>query len=61
MESPWLQDQIKTRGELRHEVLGEDNDKVVLTASPAELLRYLLPYAADDRSFGEETELRRLK
>jgi hypothetical protein len=61
MESDWLRDQIRSRGELRHEVLAEDGDRVVLTASPAELRRYLLPYAADDRSFGEEIELRRIK
>jgi hypothetical protein len=61
MESDWLRGQIRSRGELRHEVLAEDGDRIVLTASPAELRRYLLPYAADDRSFGEETELRRIK
>ncbi len=61
MESNWLKEQIKTRGQLRHEVLAEDDDRIVLTASPTELRRYLLPYVADDRSFGEETELRRIK
>ena len=61
MESDWLRDQIRSRGELRHEVLAEDGERIVLTASPAELLRYLLPYAADDRSFDEEIELRRIK
>jgi hypothetical protein len=34
MDSDWLQDQNKTRGELRAR---EDDQKVVLTASPAEL------------------------
>ena len=61
MESDWLKEQIKTRGQLRHKVLAEDHDRIVLTASPTELRRYLLPYVADDRSFGEETELRRIK
>jgi hypothetical protein len=61
MESDWLRDQIRSHGELRHEVLAEDGDRVVLTASPAELRRYLLPYVADGRSFGEEIELRRIK
>ena len=61
MDSDWLKEQIKTRGQLRHEVLMEDHERVVLTASPGELRRYLLPYVADDRSFGEETELRRIK
>ena|SRR5580658_869101 len=60
MDSDWLQDQIKTRGELRHEVLREDDPRVVLTASPAELRQYLLPYASDDRTFGEEGELHRI-
>jgi hypothetical protein len=60
MDSAWLQDQIKTRGDLRHEVLTEDDHRVVLTASPAELRRYLLPYVADERAFGEETVLRRV-
>ena len=61
MGSPWLQDQIKTQGELRHEVLTEDDDRVVLTASPTELREHLLPYAAQEKSFNEETELRRIK
>jgi hypothetical protein len=61
MESAWLQDQIKTRAQLHHEVLFEDDGRIVLTASPAELRRHLLPYVADDRSFDKETELRRMK
>jgi hypothetical protein len=61
MDSDWLRGQIKTRGQLRHEVLTEDNDKLVLTASPSELRRYLLPYVADDRSFGHEDEIERIK
>ena len=61
MDSDWLKQQIKTRGQLRHEVLMEDNDRIVLTASPTELRRYLLPYVKDDQSFGGETELRRIK
>lgn len=61
MDSGWLQDQIRSSALLRHEVLAEDGDQVVLTASPAELRRYLLPYAADARSFGGEIELRRIK
>lgn len=61
MGSRWLQDRLKTSGELRHEVLAEDHDRVVLTASPAELREHLLPYFAEKKSFGEETELRRIK
>jgi hypothetical protein len=61
MDSDWLRDQIKSRGQLRHEVLMEDHDRVVLTASPGELRRYLLPYVADDRSFAQEDEIRRIK
>ena len=61
MGSRWLQEQIKTRGELRHEVLAEDHDRVVLTASPSELREHLLPYVAQEKSFNEETELRRIK
>ena len=61
MDSGWLKEQIKTRGQLRHEVLAEDDDRVVLTASPAELHRYLLPYVAERKSFGGETELHRIK
>jgi hypothetical protein len=60
MDSDWLQNQIKTRGELRHELLNEGDHRVVLTASSAELRKYLLPYAADDRAFGEECELHRV-
>jgi len=61
MDSDWLKEQIKTKGLLRHEVLTEDGDRVVLTASPSELRQNLLPLAADDRSFESETELRRVK
>ncbi|MBZ5624835.1 MAG: hypothetical protein LAQ69_39965 [Acidobacteriia bacterium] len=61
MDSNWLKGEINTRGQLRHEVLSEDGGRIVLTASPTDLRRYLLPYFADDRSFGEETELRRIK
>jgi hypothetical protein len=61
MDSDWLKQQIRTRGQLRYEVLMEDNDRIVLTASPSELRRYLLPDVKDDRSFGGETELRRIK
>src|SRR5450759_5072134 len=61
MQSDWFKEQIKTRAQLRHEVLIQDNDRIVLTASPSELRRYLLPYVADGRSFGEETALRRIK
>ena len=60
MDSDWLQNQIKTRGELRHELLNEGDHRVVLTASSAELRKYLLPYAAEQRAFGEECELRRV-
>ncbi len=61
MQSDWFKEQIKTRGQLRHEVLMEDDDRIVLTASPTELRRYLLPYVADDRAFDKESELRRIK
>lgn len=60
MDSDWLQDQIETRGVLRHELLTGDDRRVVLTASSAELRQYLLPYVADQRAFGEESELRRI-
>ncbi len=61
MDTDWLKAQIETSGELRHEVLTEADDKVVLTASPTELREHLLPYVADEKSFAEETELRRVK
>jgi hypothetical protein len=58
MQSDWLKEQISSGGKLRHEVV--DGNKVVLTASPDELRRFLLPFAADKRAFDDETELRRL-
>jgi hypothetical protein len=62
MQSNWFKRQIRTGGRLRHEVLlDEDGGRIVLTASPAQLRRHLLPYVADDRSFDEEKELRRIK
>lgn len=61
MQSDWLKEQIKARSEIRHETLIEDSSRIVLTASPTELRRYLLPYLADDRSFDSEDELRRIK
>ena len=61
MDSGWLKEQIKTCGKIRHEVLPEDDDRIVLTASSSELYAHLLPYFADAKSFGGETELRRVK
>jgi hypothetical protein len=61
MDTPWLKDEIESRGQPRHETLVDGGDKLVLTASTAELNRYLLPLAGDDRSFDTETELRRVK
>ncbi len=58
MDSRWLRDQIESSGRPRHEVA--EDDRLVLTAPPAELRRYLLPYAEDQRAFGDETELRRV-
>ncbi len=60
MDSDWLREQIETRGELRHEIMTESDNRLVLTASRDELRRYLLPYAADERSFSEEGEVRRV-
>jgi hypothetical protein len=61
MDSQWLMEQIEAKGQLRHDVLTDDFNKIVLTASPADLRRIFLPYAADDRSFEEEGELRRIQ
>lgn len=60
MDSDWLQNRIKTSGELRRELLAEGDQRVVLTASSTELRQYLLPYAADERAFGDESELHRV-
>ncbi len=59
MDSGWLRDQIEANTQLRHEFT--EDGRIVLVASTAMLRRQLLPYAGDDRSFGEETELRRAK
>lgn len=59
MDSDWLRDQIKTRRDLRHELLTEGDPRLVLTAASSELRQYLLPYAADERAFGGECALRR--
>lgn len=61
MQSDWFKEQIRTHAQLRHEVLTEDDDRIVLTASSSELHRSLLPYVADDRSFNKEGELRRIQ
>jgi hypothetical protein len=64
MQSDWLKEQIRSRGQLKHEVLAEDPkdpDRIVLTGPPAELRRYLLPYLKENRAFEEEGELRRVK
>ncbi len=61
MDSSWLQDQIEASGLPRHEVLADDWNRMVLTASSAELRRHLLPYVSDNKSFSEETELHRVK
>lgn len=60
MDTPWLREQIEASG-LRHEVVRQDEqEKVVLTASTAELRRHLLPLASDDRAFAKEGKLRRV-
>jgi hypothetical protein len=67
MDSDWLMEQIKASGLPRHELLSEDVPleqgvkRILLTASTSELQSSLLPYVSDDRSFDEETELRRIK
>ncbi len=61
MDSGWFRKQIEVDPQLRHEVLTEDGDRIVLTGSTAELRRSLLPYFADDRSFDDEEELKRVK
>jgi len=61
MDSQWLMEQIKTRGQPRHETLEEDSHRILLTASPTELREFLLPYAGDDRAFSDEGQLRRVK
>ncbi len=60
MDSAWFKEQIETRGQLRYERLADDHNRMVLTASTAELRRYLLPYLLDDRAFEKETEVRRV-
>lgn len=60
MDSDWLQEQIKNGMMLRHEVLTEDHDRILLTGSSSELRSWLLPYVNDDRSFTEEGELKRI-
>ncbi len=67
MESDWLMEQIKASGSVRHELLNEEVPlsqgvkRILLTASTGELQSGFLPYAADDRSFIEEIELKRIK
>jgi hypothetical protein len=60
MDSEWLKEQIKNGVMLRHEVLTEDNGRILLTGPSSELRSYLLPYVNDDRSFEGEGELRRV-
>ncbi len=61
MDTPWLRDQIHSGNQLRREVLSEDGNRILLTASTAELRTYLLPYVANNKAFGGEEELRRIK
>ena len=61
MDTDWLRDEIQSSGQPRHEVVTEEGEKFVLTASTGELQRYLLPLARDDRAFDKEFELRRVK
>jgi hypothetical protein len=68
MTSDWLMEQIKASGRVRHELLNEEmgslsggSKRILLIASTVELQSSFLPYVADDRSFVEETELRRIK
>jgi len=63
MDTPWLKQQVAAREGLRSEVLTEaDVDgKVVITSPQADLRKYFLPLAADNRSFANESELHRVK
>jgi hypothetical protein len=61
MNTDWLKDHIETQGQPRHEVVMEGGEKLVLTASTAELWRYLAPLVGDDRSFDKEFQVRRIK
>jgi hypothetical protein len=61
MNTSWLKDRIEANGLPRHEVLMDDGERMVLTASTAELWRHLIPLARDDRSFDKEFQLRRVK
>lgn len=46
---------------IKHEVLREQDSKIVLTASTKELQRFMLEHSEDEGLFGEATELKRLK
>jgi len=63
MDTPWLKERVAERKELRGEELTEADvkGKVVLAAGEADLRKYFLPLAADNRSFANESELRRVK
>ena len=63
MDTDWLIEQIKTKGQLRYEILDEKGQdrRLVLTASTAELRKYLLPYVSEAKSFADETEFHRVK
>jgi len=63
MRSDWLKAEIAAKGQPRNEILTEEEvkGKVVLTAPQADLRKYLLLYAADQRAFDKETELHRIK
>jgi hypothetical protein len=56
-----FREHLKRNGGLRHEIQAEDNDRVVLTASPAELRQQLLPYLAGEGAFGGEMKLKRIR
>ena len=46
---------------IKHEVLEEQDSKIVLTASTKELQRFMIEHAEDEGLFGGATELKRLR
>jgi len=46
---------------IKHEVLEEQDSKIVLTASTKELQRFMIEHAEDEGLFGEATELKQLE
>lgn len=62
LDEGWLKEGFKSgKIKLAHEILDNKEDDVMLTVSTAELQKFVLEHADDDKAFGQSDALHRVK